>query len=75
MASGLVGHCVDVVQDWQQPLLGNLPVKEGQVGGETQREEGIKGKIKFRVNFKVKIELKSVDMVGVKLSVKVKGIV
>ena len=45
MASGLVGHCVDVVQDWQQPLLGNLPVKEGQVGGETLREEGIKGKI------------------------------
>ena len=45
MASGLVGYCVDVVQDWQQPLLGNLPVKEGQVGGETLREEGIKGKI------------------------------
>ena len=29
MTSGLVGHCVDVVEDWQQPLLGNLPVKEG----------------------------------------------
>ena len=45
MASGLVGHRVDVVQDWQQPLLGNSPVQEGQVGGETLREEGVKGKI------------------------------
>ena len=45
MASGLVGYRVDVVQDWQQLLLGNSPVQEGQVGGETLREEGIKGKI------------------------------
>ena len=45
MASGLVGHRVNVVEDWQQPLLGNFPVQEGQVGGETLREEGIKGKI------------------------------
>ena len=51
MASGLVGHCVNVVEDWQQLLLGNLPVQEGQVGGETLREEGIKGKIQFTVNF------------------------
>ena len=45
MASGLVGHRVDVVEDWQQPLLGNSPVQEGQVGGETLKEEGVKGKI------------------------------
>ena len=50
MTSGLVGHCVDVVQDWQQPLLGNSPVQEGQVGGETLREEGVKGKIQFLLN-------------------------
>ena len=48
MASGLVGHCVNVVEHWQQPLLGNLPVQEGQVGGETLREEGIKGKSSLR---------------------------